>query len=94
MPWKEHADAYREDDRTVMKSRKSRLDHEEKNVNSEGQESWVMTSKVPVTNHHGEVVAVLGMFEDITARKLKENEIQAKLNELDQLKKMLEKGNN
>ena len=36
MPWKEHGDAYREDDLAVMNSRKARLDLEERNVNSEG----------------------------------------------------------
>jgi PAS domain S-box-containing protein len=91
MPWKEHAEAYRADYLAVMKGRKPRLDQEEKNVNSEGQISWVLTSKVPVMNQHGEIVAVLGMFEDITERKKKEEDIEAKLRELDQLKKMLEK---
>ena len=94
MPWREHGDAYRADDLAVMNSRKARLDLEEKNVNNEGVVSWVLTSKVPVMNKHGETVAVLGMFEDITKRKLQEAEIASKLEELDQLKKMLEKGNN
>ena len=94
MPWKEHGDAYRADDLAVMNSRKARLDLEEKNVNNEGKVSWVLTSKVPVTNKHGEVVAVLGMFEDITERKLREADITSKLQELEQLKKMLEKRTN
>lgn len=94
MPWKDHGDAYREDDKAVMNSRKSRLDLEERNVNSEGVESWVLTSKVPVMNKHGEVVAVLGMFEDITERKRKESEVEANRLELEQLRKMFEKRNN
>lgn len=94
MPWKEHGDAYRADDLAVMNSRKARLDLEEKNVNNEGKVSWVLTSKVPVMNKHGEVVAVLGMFEDITERKEKEADIAAKLTELENLKKLMEKRNN
>jgi PAS domain S-box-containing protein len=86
MPWKEHGDAYKEDDLAVMNSRKARLDLEEKNVNNEGKVSWVLTSKVPVMNKHGEIVAVLGMFEDITERKLKEADIASKLQELERLK--------
>ncbi|MEO7989224.1 MAG: GAF domain-containing protein [Chryseolinea sp.] len=89
MPWREHAEEYRKDDLEVMKNRKSRIDQEEKNTNSEGQISWVSTSKVAVLNSHNEVVAVLGMFEDITERKNKEADISAKLLELEQLKKML-----
>lgn len=94
MPWKEHGDAYRADDLSVMNSRKARVDVEEKNVNNEGKVSWVLTSKVPVMNKHGEIVAVLGMFEDITERKIKDADITAKLQELEQLKKMLEKRSN
>ena len=94
MPWKEHGDAYRADDLAVMNSRKARLDLEEKNVNNEGKVSWVLTSKVPVTNKHGEIVAVLGMFEDITDRKEREAEIASKLTELETLKKLMEKRNN
>ena len=94
MPWKEHGDAYRADDLAVMNSRKARLDLEEKNVNNEGKVSWVLTSKVPVMNKHGEVVAVLGMFEDITERKVKEADITSKLKELEHLKNMVEKRSN
>jgi PAS domain S-box-containing protein len=94
MPWKEHGDAYRADDLAVMNSRKARLDLEEKNVNNEGKVSWVLTSKVPVMNKHGEIVAVLGMFEDITERKEKEADIASKLTELENLKKLMEKRNN
>ncbi|WP_333819145.1 GAF domain-containing protein [Ohtaekwangia sp.] len=94
MPWREHAEAYRADDMAVMNSRKARLNLEEKNVNSNGDVSWVLTSKVPIMNQHGEVVAVLGMFEDITERKMKEADIESKLKELEQLKKMLESRSN
>jgi PAS domain S-box-containing protein len=94
MPWKEHGDAYRADDLAVMNSRKARLDLEEKNVNNEGKVSWVLTSKVPVMNKHGEIVAVLGMFEDITDRKEREADIASKLTELETLKKLMEKRNN
>jgi PAS domain S-box-containing protein len=94
MPWREHGDAYRADDLAVMNSRKARLDLEEKNVNNEGKVSWVLTSKVPVMNKHGEIVAVLGMFEDITERKAKEADITSKLQELETLRKLVEKRNN
>ena len=99
MAWSAQADAYRKDDMEVMRKRQAKLDIEEVNINSEGEESWVLTSKVPIVNQHNEVVAILGMFEDITARKKKEAEIANKLRErealikeLDQLKQVMEKG--
>ena len=91
MPWKEHGEAYRNDDVSVMNSRRARLDLEERNVNSNGVESWVLTSKVPVLNRDGEVVAVLGMFEDITERKRKETLMQANMEELEELRRLAAK---
>jgi PAS domain S-box-containing protein len=97
MAWSAQADAYRQDDMEVMRSRKAKLDIEEVNINSEGEESWVLTSKVPIVNTQNEVVAILGMFEDITARKRQEADISRKLQErevalqeLQKLKEMLE----
>lgn len=89
MPWKQHAEAYRADDLSVMETRQARLDQEERNVNSDGVESWVLTSKVPVTNNEGNVIAVLGMFEDITDRKRREADLQAKIVELETLRKLV-----
>jgi PAS domain S-box-containing protein len=97
MAWSAQADAYRRDDMEVMRSRKPKLDIEEVNMNSEGEESWVKTSKVPIVSASGEVVAILGMFEDITAHKKKEAEVAIRLrereealNELQALKQLLQ----
>ncbi|MBT1698561.1 GAF domain-containing protein [Fulvivirgaceae bacterium PWU4] len=81
MAWSAQADAYRRDDQEVMRKREAKLDIEEVNINSTGEESWVLTSKVPIINTNNEVVAILGMFEDITTRKRKEAEINKKLQE-------------
>jgi PAS domain S-box-containing protein len=89
MAWSAQADAYRKDDLEVMRNRNAKLDIEEVNINSEGQESWVLTSKVPIINHSNEVVAILGMFEDITVRKRKEADVTRKLEERDSALKEL-----
>lgn len=81
MAWKDHAEAYRRDDMEVINTRKAKLDIEEANTNSEGETSWVLTSKVPVINENNEVIALLGMFEDITARKRREADVSRKLEE-------------
>lgn len=90
MPWKQHAEPYRKDDRDVMLENKAKLNIEEKNTDSDGNESWVLTSKVPIGDEHGRIIAVLGMFEDITQRKRKEADVAKKLEELEQLKKLME----
>jgi PAS domain S-box-containing protein len=90
MAWSAQAEAYRNDDLEVMRKRKAKLDIEEVNINSEGEESWVLTSKVPIIGEQGDVVAILGMFEDITARKRKEAEVAKKLIERDEALKELQ----
>jgi PAS domain S-box-containing protein len=97
MAWSAQAEAYRKDDMEVMRSRKAKLEIEEVNIDSEGTESWVLTSKVPIVNTQDEVVAILGMFEDITQRKRQEADIARKLKEretvieeLERLKRVLE----
>jgi PAS domain S-box-containing protein len=99
MAWSAQAEAYRADDLEVMRKRQPKLDIEEVNINSEGEESWVLTSKVPILNERNEVVAILGMFEDITARKRNEADVakklrerEAVLKELQELKQAMQQG--
>ncbi len=100
MPWSAQAEGYRKDDMDVMRTKKGKLDIEELNINSDGAESWVKTSKVPIVTGNGDVVAILGMFEDITPLKRREAEVVQKLQERDlalkeiqRLKELLEKKN-
>jgi PAS domain S-box-containing protein len=83
MAWSARAEMYRKDDQEVMDKRLDKIDIEEKMVDSDGRDSWLLTSKVPIIDQNNQVVAILGMFEDITARKLKEADIAHKLEERD-----------
>lgn len=74
MVWKEQADLYRQDDRRVMESDKPKLNYEEPQDHASGRRIWLRTSKVPIHGPRGEVVGVLGMYEDITQRKEAEEE--------------------
>ncbi|MCC6557231.1 MAG: PAS domain-containing protein [Polyangiaceae bacterium] len=69
MIWRAQADLYRSDDRAVMDSGVPKLGYEELQEQANGRTAWVRTSKVPLRDERGEVVAVLGMYEDITAAK-------------------------
>ena len=68
MPWKEQADLYRADDRLVMETAKPKLNYEEPQTTPSGSTIWLRTNKIPI-QENGETVAVLGMYEDITAHK-------------------------
>ncbi len=75
MPWKEQAELYRADDRLVMESGESKLNYEEPQTTPDGSTIWLSTSKIPM-RENGQVVAVLGMYEDVTVRKRTEQAIK------------------
>ncbi len=69
MGWRDQAELYRGDDRQVIESGSSKLFIEEPQMTPEGNIITLLTSKVPLQNSKGEVIGVLGMYMDITARK-------------------------
>ena len=69
MSWAEQADLYQADDRQVMKTGQPRLNFEEPQTTPDGETIWLRTSKVPLRDAAGMVSGVLGLYDDITARK-------------------------
>ncbi len=85
MAWREHAEAYRADDEAVMSSGVARLGFEEPLTRSDGSLLWLRTSKAPLRDASGNVVGVLGVFDDITAIKQAEAELAAHRSNLESL---------
>jgi diguanylate cyclase (GGDEF)-like protein/PAS domain S-box-containing protein len=69
MGWRDHAQAYTEDDRRVMDSGVPRFSYDESQTTPDGHLIWLRTSKVPLCNASHETIGVLGIYEDITERK-------------------------
>lgn len=69
MGWSDQAELYRDDDRKVIESGKSKLHIEEPQTTPEGNEITLLTSKIPLRNFVGEIIGVLGVYIDITERK-------------------------
>lgn len=80
MPWtNEQSIAYREDDRQVMDTATEKLHIQEQQLDSSGTDKWVITNKVPLIDSHGDVIGILGSYEDISERKeMEQGLIQAK----------------
>jgi PAS domain S-box-containing protein len=76
MPWTDQAELYRADDRRVMEYGEAKNNYEEPQTTPNGSTIWLSTSKIPV-RENGQVIAVLGMYEDITGRKQAEKALQA-----------------
>lgn len=76
MVWREQAELYQADDRQVMEIGQPKLNYEEPQTTAAGTQIWLRTSKVPIHDAEGQVVAVLGMYEDITEQKRAEEALQ------------------
>ena len=74
--WKEFAQHYRDDDKSVMESCIPKLNFEEPLIRADGKKRWVRTSKVPLRNDDGEVMGILGTYEDITEHKSANESLQ------------------
>lgn len=81
LPWtQEEADYYRECDRRVMDNGVPEANIIETQLQADGNLFWVDTSKIPLRDNQGNVVGVLGTYENITEQKQVEESLK-KINE-------------
>ncbi len=77
LPWKEEeANWFRECDRRVMETDTPEYHIIEPLLRADGKQVWLDTSKVPLHNLEGNVVGILGTFEDITERRSAEEALR------------------
>jgi len=69
MGWKEQAERYRSDDFGVIESGVPKMNIVEPQTTPSGSTIWLNTSKVPLRLPNGEVLGILGVYEDITERR-------------------------
>ncbi|NMC34091.1 MAG: PAS domain S-box protein, partial [Veillonellaceae bacterium] len=82
------AERFRSDDRKVMESGVPRINYEESQIRPDGSRAWLRTSKIPLRNQEGEIIGVLGTYEDITDEKRAE---QALLESEEKFRRLAEK---
>lgn len=78
--WKDRAEHYRQVDLEVMRSGVARMHMQATDLRKDGTECWIETNKIPLRDEEGEVVGVLAVTEDITARKYMEQELFRRAN--------------
>ncbi len=77
LPWKkEESDFFRECDARVMETDTPEYHIIEPLLQADGTQSWVNTNKIPLHDAEGNVVGILGTFEDITERQRVEEKIR------------------
>ena len=87
MAWADHADMYRDDDRSVIESGIPKLFYEEPVITPGGKTSWIRTAKVPLRDWKNEIIGLLGIYEDITQHKQVEAELEKHRHHLEELVK-------
>ena len=60
----------------IMRTGEPILDHEEYVVRINGEKRWLSTSKAPLRNDAGEIIGLVGISRDVTARKLDEARVR------------------
>ncbi|HEX7014278.1 MAG TPA: GAF domain-containing protein [Cyclobacteriaceae bacterium] len=73
-----HAREALEDEQTIMRTRKPKLDYVEREVLKDGSEHYVSTTKMPLTDAHDAVVGTFGISRDVTLLKRTEIELREK----------------
>jgi PAS domain S-box-containing protein len=70
------AQRYRDDEVLILQCGQAVVNKEEPTQTAEGEQRWLLTTKVPLRNQHGEVVGLVGVGRDITGRKNREEELR------------------
>lgn len=82
LPWGKHeGDLYRQDDQEVMLNKKPKLGIEESQTLADGNVITLLTNKIPLFSKRDVVVGILGIFQDITARKEMERSLEKAKNQ-------------
>ncbi|EWH08773.1 PAS, kinase [Catenovulum agarivorans DS-2] len=74
--WKEQADAYRADDYSVIQNGTSKINYIEQQTRQDGSVAWVRTSKIALRDSQGQIVGMLGTYEDITEQKFADQRLK------------------
>jgi diguanylate cyclase (GGDEF)-like protein/PAS domain S-box-containing protein len=72
----EHAKKALADEQQIMRTGEPTVGCEEKETWPDGHETWVMTTKVPLRNRHGQIIGTMGISRDITEHKQAEARIR------------------
>ncbi|MFN8458102.1 MAG: PAS domain S-box protein [Anaerolineae bacterium] len=77
LAWHEYAEYYMAEDRQILELGQPKLNYQEFQTTSTGQEICLQISKIPLHNAAGNMVGLLNVFEDITERTRTEQALRA-----------------
>lgn len=86
---KELAQHYYADEQRVIETGQPLIGREEETVTKTGRHQWVSTNKVPLRDPDGNIIGLVGMSRDITARKEAEEALVEAFGELEKFTYMV-----
>ncbi len=76
LPWtKEEAEGYRAADQRVISSGIPEYSIIETQLQADGRVAWIETNKVPLRDSRGQIIGILGCYQDISERKKYEQKL-------------------
>jgi two-component system sensor histidine kinase/response regulator len=78
----EHAERALADEQEIMRTGTGMLEKEERQTWPDGRVTWTTTSKMPLHDRRSKIIGTMGISHDITDRKLAEQELATKVDEL------------
>jgi len=72
----EHAKQAFDDEQEIVRTGQAIVEKEEKETWPDGRETWVLSTKLPLRDSHGNIIGTMGISRDITERKRVERELQ------------------
>ena len=92
LKWKSQAQSYIDDDNFVMNSKKEKLKFEETQSFDNNIVINLITSKVPLINKNGDVIGVLGIYDDVTEQRAMEQILYQREQQISEQTKMASMG--
>ncbi len=90
LPWeKSEADSFRADDTKIIESGFPRYNIIEPYSRADGTHAWAKTNKALLRSNDGQIIGVLGTYEDITTQKQAEDQLHQKITELERFNKVM-----
>lgn len=86
----EHAQAALRDEQAILRTGQPLVNMEEKETWSDGRETWVSTTKLPLRDPNGYIIGTFGLSRDITKKKRAEEKLAALASELSAKNEALE----
>jgi PAS domain S-box-containing protein len=72
----ELAEAYFADEQRILQSGEPMVNREEPVIDREGNQKWLLTTKVPLRDNQGVITGIVGINHDITKRKQAEDRLK------------------